>query len=44
MVILVLFSYKRKLRKDKSKICFLRGHRNVRYHERILPNEKNLKI
>ena len=25
---------------DKSKIYILRGERNVRYHERILSNEK----
>ena len=25
---------------DKSKKCFLRGQRNVRYHERILSNKK----
>ena len=25
---------------DKSKKCILRGHRNTRYHERILSNKK----
>ena len=25
---------------DKSKKYILRGERNVRYHERLLPNEK----
>ena len=27
---------------DKSKKNILRGQRNVTYHERILPNKKNL--
>ena len=25
---------------DKSKKCILRGHRNARYHEKILSNKK----
>ena len=27
---------------DKSKKYILRGHRNTRYHEKILSNKKNL--